>query len=384
MGKEFESQITSPNLVDNGIYLLESSINDIVNDLNLKSFPVLFGHNTNDINQYVGYSIKGSAKKDSDGKVFCKFKTLDTDTGKLFETIMQDENAPMGYSITIMIDDYEFDESSKLFNVAHVRVVEFSATTTPCDDTTIGSTKSFNVNIDTDIGINFNSVKASFAKWDVKYINELPNTSFAVVEKDYKDGTIKDKSARHLPYKDVDGNIDLPHLRNALARMGQIEAVGESETSEELRAKARKVLIPLAKKYLPDSKWAKEKSNDIEVEDMDLDKMAKDIVAKTDEAFEKANVAKNEVPEEVLEDPKVEDIPEEVKVESVQEDVVKEDPIVEDEPSEVETMKKELQELKTKLAKIEKDTLVVNFYKEEKEVKNEKPKDLDLTKLWNI
>lgn len=384
MAKEFESQITSPNLVDNRIYLLESAIDDIVNDLNTRSFSVLFGHNVNDIRQYIGYSIKGSGRKEQDGKVFSKFKTLDTESGKLFEVIMDDPHAPMGYSITIMVDEYEYDETSELFNVSHVRVVEFSATPTPCDDTTFGTTKAFSVNVENDLGISFDKLQSSFAKWDVKYINDLPNSSFAVVEKDYKDGEISDKRARHLPYKDADGNIDLPHLRNALARMGQIEAIGESESSEELRAKARKVLIPLAKKYLPDSKWAKEKRNEVEVEDMDLNKMASDILTKTDKAFDESKV-KNEVQEDIPVDPAPvvnEDKPEDiVPIEKDTEEVKIVEEKTEDKPSEVEVLKKELKELKDKFEKLEKETFVVDFYK--KDVKqNSEPEELDWSKVW--
>ncbi|RLI40433.1 hypothetical protein DRO59_09305, partial [Candidatus Bathyarchaeota archaeon] len=94
------------------------------------------------------------------------------------------------------------------------------------------------------------------AKWDTAYINSLPDSCFAVIEPAYKRGETKDKRARHLPYKDKDGKIDLPHLRNALARMDQIKPVTDSITADELRAQARKVLIPLAKKYLPNSQWA--------------------------------------------------------------------------------------------------------------------------------
>lgn len=91
------------------------------------------------------------------------------------------------------------------------------------------------------------------AKWSRKYINDLPNGAFAVVE----GCADENKSARHLPYKNEEGQVDLPHLRNALARMNQIKSVcGGSD--EALRAKAKRKLIPLAKKHLPDSQWAKE------------------------------------------------------------------------------------------------------------------------------
>lgn len=96
------------------------------------------------------------------------------------------------------------------------------------------------------------------ARWTRKFINSLPNGAFAVIEPAYTRGETKDKSARHLPYKDNKGSVDLPHLRNALARMNQIEPVTDSISTDELRARARRKLIPLAKKHLPGSKWAKE------------------------------------------------------------------------------------------------------------------------------
>ncbi len=66
------------------------------------------------------------------------------------------------------------------------------------------------------------------------------------------------KNARHLPYKGADGKIDLPHLRNALARVNQVDPITEGISAEELRARAKKELTRVAKQYLPDSKWAKE------------------------------------------------------------------------------------------------------------------------------
>ena len=92
------------------------------------------------------------------------------------------------------------------------------------------------------------------AKWDRKYINSLPNGSFAVIEPDYLSGKTDNKNARHLPYKDSKGKVDLPHLRNALARMNQIKPVTKSISTEALRAKAKKVLEAATKKHLPSRK----------------------------------------------------------------------------------------------------------------------------------
>lgn len=88
------------------------------------------------------------------------------------------------------------------------------------------------------------SVDLNKAEWTTAYINDLPDSSFAVIEsggeKD-EDGKTKPRLLRHLPYKDVDGKVDLPHLRNALARLPQ------TDLSSELKSKAQKVLAAAAK-----------------------------------------------------------------------------------------------------------------------------------------
>lgn len=84
----------------------------------------------------------------------------------------------------------------------------------------------------------FDSGMEEFKKWTVKYINTLSNSSFAVIEPAYLSGETLNKRSRHLPYKDDKGKIDLPHLRNALARANQIKPVTDSITTVELRKRA--------------------------------------------------------------------------------------------------------------------------------------------------
>jgi len=98
--------------------------------------------------------------------------------------------------------------------------------------------------------------EATEVKWTRAYINDLPDSSFAVIEPAYKTGKTNNKACRHLPHKNESGKIDLPHLRAALARMNQIKPVTDSITADALRAEAKRVLVPLAKKYLPGSQWA--------------------------------------------------------------------------------------------------------------------------------
>jgi len=81
--------------------------------------------------------------------------------------------------------------------------------------------------------------------WTRSYINDLPDSSFALIlpggEKD-ETGRTKPRSLRMFPYKDAEGRVDLPHLRNANARLPQ------AKIPEEQRAKAQRVLVAVKKK----------------------------------------------------------------------------------------------------------------------------------------
>lgn len=85
---------------------------------------------------------------------------------------------------------------------------------------------------------------AAKAEWTAATINELPDASFAVIEPGgTKDdaGKTTPRSLRHLPFKDESGKVDLPHLRNALARLSQ------TDLSAELKATARAKLESAAR-----------------------------------------------------------------------------------------------------------------------------------------
>jgi hypothetical protein len=73
------------------------------------------------------------------------------------------------------------------------------------------------------------------AQWTGAYINDLPDSAFLYIEPGGKkddDGKTMPRSLRHFPFRDSSGNIDLPHLRNALARIPQ------SNVSQDAKDKA--------------------------------------------------------------------------------------------------------------------------------------------------
>jgi hypothetical protein len=81
------------------------------------------------------------------------------------------------------------------------------------------------------------------ASWTAKYINDLPDSSFAYIEPGGKkvDGKTEPRSLRHFPYKDADGSVDLPHLRNALARAPQSPFGDKAMAKLNAAAKAEKI-----------------------------------------------------------------------------------------------------------------------------------------------
>ena len=64
---------------------------------------------------------------------------------------------------------------------------------------------------------------AEKATWTAKYVNALPDSAFLAVEPGGAKfgGKTVPAGLRHFPVYDKDGKLDLPHLRNALARIPQ-------------------------------------------------------------------------------------------------------------------------------------------------------------------
>jgi rubrerythrin len=80
------------------------------------------------------------------------------------------------------------------------------------------------------------------AQWTREYINSLPDGAFALIEPGYPSKT-KNKNARHLPHHTCSGGtsnkcLDLPHLRNAFARVNQIKAVVPGNSDSAIRKRA--------------------------------------------------------------------------------------------------------------------------------------------------
>jgi hypothetical protein len=85
------------------------------------------------------------------------------------------------------------------------------------------------------------------AEWSSSYITALPDSAFACV----------DSSGRHYPHHDASGKLDLPHLRNALSRIGQSGTAGCGAAHLEAHAKAQGVgkAEPIKAEQIGTAKW---------------------------------------------------------------------------------------------------------------------------------
>jgi len=102
------------------------------------------------------------------------------------------------------------------------------------------------------------------AKWSTAYKNSLPDSAFIIIEPEYKSGECKNKNARHLPYKDANGKVDMIHLRKAVQLAPKVKAVCGGSTAV-LRPKAIAAARRVAKghgiKVKETSKLTDEKDN---------------------------------------------------------------------------------------------------------------------------
>jgi len=105
--------------------------------------------------------------------------------------------------------------------------------------------------------------------WTAAYVNDLPDSSFLYIEpggeKDDEGKTVP-RTLRHLPVKDKNGKVDLPHVRNALSRLGQ-PGTGTGEDGW-LTASLRKTLRAKAERLLEEAQKG-EKSAYAPLEDAD-------------------------------------------------------------------------------------------------------------------
>jgi 2'-5' RNA ligase len=122
---------------------------------------------------------------------------------------------------------------------------EISYSVNSKDEVTLGEPVEVEMVYQPKAGMKERDADDSKAEWSTAMMNDLPDSAFLYVESGDKDeeGKTTPRSKRHFPYKDANGKVDLPHLRNAIARIPQSNAPGLDEAKKNsLQERARKLL----------------------------------------------------------------------------------------------------------------------------------------------
>jgi len=104
--------------------------------------------------------------------------------------------------------------------------------------------------------------------WSEGYVNDLPDSAFLHIEPGGEtddEGKTTPRSLRHFPVRDVDGKLDVPHLRNAISRIPQSKIPSLSaEDLATLQDEARRLLEEAEKKGEGEAGTSKAASVDAE------------------------------------------------------------------------------------------------------------------------
>ncbi len=171
----------------------------------------LWAHDTHEV---IGLPLE---LKSDDTGLFGRFKISQTARGRDVHTLLKD-GAVDSFSIGYIPTEVEFDGDTRLLK--SLDLLECSLVSMPMNPrATVTAVKSDDQDDD-----------ETKATWSGSYVNDLPDSAFAVVlpggSKD-KSGKTVPRSLRKLPHHDSSGKVDMPHLRNALSREPQTDMAPE-------------------------------------------------------------------------------------------------------------------------------------------------------------
>lgn len=144
------------------------------------------------------------------------FRISKTALGQDVHTLLKD-GALDSFSIGYIPRDFEYDDAG-VRKLKAVDLLEVSVVAMPMNPAaTVTAVKTDALLADD---------AATKATWTAAYVNNLPDSAFAVIldggEKD-GEGKTTPRSLRKLPHHNDTGAVDLPHLRNALSREPQTD-----------------------------------------------------------------------------------------------------------------------------------------------------------------
>lgn len=221
------------------------------------------------------------------------------------------------------------------------------------------------------------------AKWTRAYMNDLSDSAFAYIEpggKKDKEGKTVPRSLRHLPYKNKEGQVDIAHLQNALARLPQtnINASAKASAKAKLMAIAKKYLKTYKKKEMSMTEETKqETSTKEEVTETKTEQQTETKEQTTEKSTEETETKTEEQTEKTIQ--KMQTIPIEIKVINETRKPAETKKVEKTETKEI--AKEETTKEKTEETKEEKTTEVKEEKKEEKVEETTKKEPLDYDKV---
>ncbi len=111
-------------------------------------------------------------------------------------------------------------------------------------------------------------------EWTGKYVDDLPDSAFMYIQdggqKD-SDGKTVPRSLRHVPVRDANGSVDLPHVRDAISRIPQLKGI-DDQAKARLQARAKKMLedAPEGKTSYDELEWKSGSAIDVRAFAYDL------------------------------------------------------------------------------------------------------------------
>lgn len=177
----------------------------------------LFAHKSDSI---LGVPLEW--KSDAHG-LFGRFKISRTRLGEEVHTLLKD-GAVDAFSIGYIPTEVEFDNDVRLLK--SVDLLEASIVPVPMNERALVTDVKSAELLEAAREYLAEGADEEKAVWSTAYVNDLPDSAFAVIlpggSKD-SDGKTTPRSLRKLPHHDTDGKIDLPHLRNAMSREPQAD-----------------------------------------------------------------------------------------------------------------------------------------------------------------
>lgn len=197
-----------------------------------KNIPLHWDHESSAAS-IIGYVDPATMRETRDGLVVKgKLDLENSDVAREAWRAMKDNSVALSFGY--LVEDSDVKDG--ITELKALDLFEVSLTPAPMNpDTRIVSMKSvkatatLNQVAEDAEGIVYPDGVVTRATWTPRYVADLPDSSFLHVEDE-----------RQFPVKDASGAVDMPHLRNALSRIGQSNL--PQEVKDRLTATAQRML----------------------------------------------------------------------------------------------------------------------------------------------